>query len=325
MARVLVIGSSDIDIFATPKDMRKTSIENKRVSFELGAKVPISLKNMTLGGNGANVSVGMKKLRFESTFYTYLGSDILSRQIEEDLEAHGVDVIEDVKRGERTSLSFIMDLESDRVIFSHHEMRDYGFDTAKLPDASAIYLTSIGENWSGAYRKILDYASEKNITLAFSPGSPQLAQINELVLETVQKSTLLFMNKEEGQKILQAKGIGAAEIQDILKGLQDLNTHVVSITDGKNGSYAVSDEGIFHLPPFDIDSKSTDKTGAGDAYASGFYSAFLMGKSLVECMRWGALNAYGVMQEIGAQNGLLTHEKMQELLDSHVDFQPKAL
>ena len=60
-----------------------------------------------------------------------------------------------------------------------------------------------------------------------------------------------------------------------------------------------------------------EKTGAGDAYASGLISALVSGESFEEAMVWGALNASSVIGKTGAQNGLLTKTELVELRKKH--------
>ena len=81
----------------------------------------------------------------------------------------------------------------------------------------------------------------------------------------------------------------------------------VVITDGKNGSSAIDEKGkiySFGVLPANV----VQKTGAGDAYTSGFLAAYTQGKDIEGAMRWGAANAASVIQEIGAQKGLLSYD-----------------
>jgi sugar/nucleoside kinase (ribokinase family) len=57
-----------------------------------------------------------------------------------------------------------------------------------------------------------------------------------------------------------------------------------------------------------------ERTGAGDAFFSTVVSALCMGKSLAEALTWGPINSQSVVQQVGAQKGLLTMEKLQEFL-----------
>ena len=86
--------------------------------------------------------------------------------------------------------------------------------------------------------------------------------------------------------------------------LQRLGPKTVVITDGKNGSYATTNDGKVYYNEA-IHEEVVENTGAGDAYSTGFMGAVIMGKSIKEAIEWGAKNASSVIQHYGAQKGLL--------------------
>ena len=57
-----------------------------------------------------------------------------------------------------------------------------------------------------------------------------------------------------------------------------------------------------------------ERTGAGDAFVSTLCSCLAMGKTLEEAMTWGPINSMSVVQQVGAQKGLLSKEKIEEFL-----------
>lgn len=323
--KVLSIGSSDIDLFASPKKTDSYVQNGNTVSFNLGDKVPIDIQGMTLGGNGANVSVGMKRLGLQSSFYTYLGSDILSHHILDAIEKEKVEVLQGDDRSENASLSLIFDFKDDRVIFSHHDVAKHTIDAEKLKPYEALYLTSIGEEWTNAYKTIINFVHDNLTSLSFSPGSPQLAGINDVVFEAIACSKILFVNKQEGERLLDKRGEKSTDMKDLLKKLSILGPQIVSVTDGKNGAYACTDGQYYVTRSFIEDQVSVDKTGAGDSYASAFFSALLLEKDIKTAMQWGAVNASSVMSKIGAQEGLLTVSEIEERLALRPDFSVEML
>ncbi len=323
--KVLSIGSSDIDLFVAPQSDASYIQNENTVSFNLGDKVPIEMKAMTLGGNGANVSVGLKRLGLDSSFYTFLGKDTLSRQIVETLEKEDIEVLEGETKLENASISLIFNFKTDRIIFSHHEVQMHAIDASKLEPFQAFYLTSIGKEWEGAYKTVVDFVHSHTITLAFSPGSHQLMNINDVVLEAIACSKILFVNKEEGERILEKKGEKAADMKELLIKLSNLGPLIVSVTDGKNGSYAWTDSMCYVLPSFEEGSAGVDKTGAGDSYASGFFAAHLLQKDIKTAMKWGSANANFAMTQIGAQKGLLTQSEIESVLQGRPDFTVEML
>jgi ribokinase len=321
--RVLTVGSSVIDVFVTPDDPTKFEFNHDLVSFHLGDKIPISIERMSLGGNGANVSVALKRLDIDSIFYTYSGNDILSRQIEESIEKEGVELIREEYKG-HSDVSLIFNFEDDRTIFSHHERINHSFTYQTDQQINYIYLTSIGREWTEAYAKVLDFAKARDIPVAFSPGSQQMKDMSETFDNTVAASRMLLMNKEEAQTILDHFGMEENIMENILRKMKSWGAHIVSITDGENGAYAIDGfNNIYKISPLPVDGH--DKTGAGDSYAGAFLAGILSGKETSEAMKWGMLNAFSVMSRHGAQPGLLTPDALNMLLSEHTDLEVEKI
>ena len=52
------------------------------------------------------------------------------------------------------------------------------------------------------------------------------------------------------------------------------------------------------------------RTGAGDAFASTFTSAIILGADVPTALAWGPINSMSVVQYMGAQEGLLNREEL---------------
>jgi ribokinase len=317
---VLVVGSSVIDLFLTI-DKSHTKIEDNRVSLLLGDKIPSEIKKLCLGGNGANVSVGLTRITVPTTFYTYLGKDVLSKEIEEKLTTEGVELIAKRGENENSPLHLIFDFDSDRIIFSHYPKVNHNFSYEGGSHFDYVFLNSIADYWEEAYREVLEFARKNTTPIVFSPGSRQLDELNELVFQVIHASKFIFVNKEEAEKILEKNGKKSTDIKDILQNLSLLGPKVVSVTDGVKGAYALDEEkNIYQILPYKTNAASVDRTGAGDSYASGFLAACIQGQSVKEAMRWGAVNAWSVMSQIGAQPGLLTKTQIEKALVENNNF-----
>jgi len=310
---VLTIGSSLIDFFIQIENNDQIEIKDNKVLLPLGAKFPIDIKSLSLGGNSTNVASALNNLSISTSLYTYLGNDPLSKHIREKMEEKKIELIIDEINTTTGSLSLIFDFPTDRIIFSHHNKSEYDFDKGKInkkPDF--IFLTSIGNTWEKAYEKILSYAVENNIPFAFSPGSQQLRSMNEIFIRTVRSAKILMCNLDEAKKINGAlNGKTVEDIKELLLSLKGSGIEVLSVTDGKNGACALGAEGQIYK----INSpkpEGYEKTGAGDAYAGAFLSAFLYNKDLKTAMRWGILNALGEMKKIGAQTGQLNLNQIEK-------------
>ncbi|HRN96749.1 MAG TPA: carbohydrate kinase family protein [Candidatus Levybacteria bacterium] len=314
----LVIGSSVTDFFTQISPGDHASVSNKTVTFHLGDKIPIQITEQAMGGNGMNVSIGLTRLGLHASFYTYLGNDSYSHDIEAFLEKEGVRVYAE-KDGETSDISFILDMSDDRIIFSHHPVRDHGFSAPENQQFDKIFLSSVGDHWEEAYKKVLTYATYSQTPLIFSPGSRQLNDINDTFFSALHASESLLINKDEASEILDHFGTSYSDISSIIHGLAQLGPKVISITDGGQGAYGFNGADVFHISTLSKE-KAPEKTGAGDAYASGFLAALAHNHPIEEGMRWGSLNAHMVMQKIGAQNGLITQDELLRLLEKHDTF-----
>lgn len=318
---VLVVGSSVIDLFLN-LDSDHYKIQDKKILLDLGDKIPSSIKKTALGGNGANTSVGLTRLEIPTTFYTYLGDDFFSREIQEGLTREGVDL--DVERHDETSsaVHIILDFPQDRIILSNYSKSKHNFAPSK--DAfDWLFLTSIPDFWEDAYQKTLEFTKEHNIPLAFSPGTRQVEDKNDLVIDVVKSSKIYFSNREEAQKILDSE-YSIQNTKQLLLDVKKMGPEIASVTDGPNGAYAIDkNNNCYFIEP--TPTQGHEKTGAGDAYASGFFASILQGNDVPTSMVWGCLNSGGVMQHIGAQSGLLTSKKLDEQIKEHNNLNAKKI
>lgn len=316
--RCLVVGSSVVDLFSELDSPKSASISSQTITFNLGDKVPIDINHQAFGGNGMNVSVGLNRLGHSVTFYTYLGTDSLSANIERTLKEEGIETSIE-RNGFTSSMSFILDVNDDRIIFSHHPIKAHGFVPPANADFDYIFLSSIGAHWEEAYKNVLAFATQSGIPIAFSPGSKQLDSPNETFFSALHQSTMLIINTEEARVIASYFGETPDSIHALCSYMAKLGPKVISLTDGGNGAYAYADKTLFHIPSF-RDTGKKEKTGAGDAYASGFLSGYLKTRDVEESMRWGSINAYMAMQQVGAQNGLITQEELLNTLEKNATF-----
>ena len=324
LMHVLVVGSSVIDLFLN-LDSDHYKIQDQKVLLELGDKIPSSIKKTAMGGNGANTSVGLTRLETPTTFYTYLGDDFFSREIQEGLSREGVDL--DVERHNETNsaVHVVLDFPQDRVILTNYSKNPHGF-SPKIKTFDFLFLTTIPDFWEEAYRKTLEFASENNIQVAFSPGTRQIEDKNDLVIEVVRNSKIYFSNKEEAIRVSGVKySVKSREdMKKLLLDMKKMGPEVVSITDGLHGAYAIDREyNCFYI--IAAPTKGTEKTGAGDAYATGFFANYILGGDTQASMLWGALNAGNVMEHVGAQKGLLTHKRLDEEIKTHNNLKAEKI
>ncbi len=68
------------------------------------------------------------------------------------------------------------------------------------------------------------------------------------------------------------------------------------------------------MPPYPDPKPPYERTGAGDAFSSTFVAALALGKNVEESITWAPINSMSVVQQIGAQKGLLGELEIKEYL-----------
>lgn len=119
------------------------------------------------------------------------------------------------------------------------------------------------------------------------------------------------MNREEAVEVT---GESYDDLHALTAAFHKLGSEIVVITDGPNGSYASFDGRVVTIPNYPDPAEPLDRTGAGDAFASTIVSALALGKSMEEALTWAPINSMNVVQELGAQAGLIGQEDIKRYL-----------
>lgn len=322
---ILAIGDVVIDAFIKLKDAEthcKLNNEDCELCVRYGDKVPYESVEVCFAvGNSSNAAVSAARLGLNAALYAYVGADQNGKDCIGSLQKDGVDTTYvHVDEKNKTNYHYVLWYGVDRTILVKHEHYSYNFENIEPP--KWIYLSSLGENTLDYHIQIIDYI-EKNpeVKLAFQPGTFQMKMGAETLSRIYKKTDIFFCNVEEAQKILNET---SRDLPTLLKAMMALGPKTVVITDGINGAYAYDGTDMWFMPIYPHE--PFERTGAGDAFASTVVSAIAMGKTLGEALRLAPINSMSVTQEVGAQKGLLSLEKIEEYLaKAPVDYVLKKL
>jgi len=309
---LITIGDSTIDTFIRIHDATVECDINHReckICVKYGDKIPVDSIAHGVAGNAANVAVGCSKLGLNTAIYTNLGGDDQGKTIKEILEKERVasDYIK-LNHGKVSNLSVVLTFQGERTIFVYHQ--DWDYRLPNLANTSWVYLTSMAQSFtnSNIMDEVCRYIDKSKARLAFGPGTYQLKADIKRYPKILEKCEIIFVNLEESKRILEISESEIVNEHDLLSKMLLLGPKTVVITDGANGSY--TSDGNRNLKIGIFPTKLVEKTGAGDAYASGFMAAIISRMPLEEAMVWGAINAACAITETGTQNGLLTKEQL---------------
>ncbi|MBI2032498.1 MAG: carbohydrate kinase family protein [Candidatus Levybacteria bacterium] len=311
---VLCVGNVTIDIFLSIEEANEHVRLNdqKELIFKSGDKISINNYKVSLGGNASNVAIGMARMGHSPSLIAETGYDEFLGKIQKTLDLEGVDRSLLV-RGDRieSAMGIIINYFGDRTIFSEDVERPHKFSFSNI-SAKLIYLSSLGKDWQTPYKGVIEFLNQTQSILAFNPGSHQLDDGSDLLLQMIKHSDYLFVNKEEAKKILKTEGL---EVKDLLSKLHALGSKNVIITDGPKGAHLLNERGEYYHAGV-LETKVVERTGAGDAFASGFLSAVMYNLDSRTCLSWGIINSASVIGKVGAIDGLLRKEEIKRIARS---------
>jgi ribokinase len=322
---ILAVGDTVIDAFIRLQDAEvhcNIDNENCMLSMRFGDKIPYeSVEICNAVGNSANGAVSASRLGLSSALFAYVGDDQNGKDCFESLKKDGVDTTYlQTEAGKKTNYHYVLWYDVDRTILVKHEAFNYDFSGIEKNGVVPkwIYLSSLGENSLDLHNQIAEYlTAHPEVKLAFQPGTFQIKFGIDKLHDIYSRSNIFCCNVEEAQKIL---GEQSRDLKILLQGIAKLGHEIVLITDGMEGAYAYDSQDqkgtkaqkflfmpIYPHTPF-------ERTGAGDAFFSTIVSCLAMGKTLAEALTWGPINSQSVVQQVGAQKGLLAVEKIKEFL-----------
>lgn len=263
-------------------------------------------------GNSPNAGVAAHRLGLTTAILTDLGDDSYGKEQLGQLLAEGVstDFVR-VHTGMKSNYHFVLRFKAERTILVKHQQYPYTFPVIEVAPRY-VYLSSLADRSLPYHEMIANYLeSNPDIRLAFQPGTFQMEMGTEKLARIYKRTDIFFCNKEEAERILKVE---KTHIKKLLTGLHALGPKMVVITDGPNGAIVSDGTKIISGPMYPDPKPPVDRTGAGDAFSSTFVASLALGKTPEEALLWGPINSMSVVQEIGAQKGLLSREKLEDYL-----------
>jgi ribokinase len=298
--------------------------EHCRLSIPFGDKIPYeNVWVLPAVGNSPNAAVAASRLGLNSALVSNLGDDAEGKACLVSLEKDKVAAeFITVHPGKKTNYHYVLWFEDDRTILIKHE--NYPYTLPDLRNPKWIYLSSLGEAALSLHDPLADYLeSHPEVKLAFQPGTFQMSAGTERLKRIYARTEVFFCNKEEAQRIL---GSTEEDVKKLMEALRALGPKIVVVTDGPRGAYAQDAEASWFMPAYPDPKPPYERTGAGDAFSSTVISALALGLRLETALTWGPINSMSVVQAVGAQEGLLTREKLEMYLSSApADYKPQAI
>lgn len=285
----------------------------QELCMAFGEKIPYESATVVAAvGNASNAAVSAARLGLSSALRSYTGDDRYGAEMFEVLESEKVSTEFMVKEsGKNSNYHYVLWYGNERTILVKHE--DFTYTVPELSVSPKwVYLSSLAANSKPYHDAIVAWLAEHpDSKLAFQPGTFQMKLGKELT-GLYERSDFFICNKEEAARILEIPL--TEDVKMLMTKLAEMGPKLVVVTDGTNGAYAYDGTRFLRVPMYPDTRGPFERTGAGDAFASTVVAALALGKPLDEALLWGPINSMSVVQEVGAQKGLLSREALEQFL-----------
>lgn len=266
MKKVFVIGGTSFDHIVTLPEFPAPTPKTIHVApfYE------------TTGSTGSGKSLCLTKLGVPNRLYSIVGDDYYGHKIIDHLLEEKVDFIYDfdpsgterhfnVMNSDGGRISMFITQSSEEMAFNYpaieQSIQDADIIVLNIPAYCKHFISLLSKYDKPVWTDLHDY----------DDGNPY----HEAFIEV---SDYIFMSSDN-----------LSNYRKTMSELMEKGKELIVCTHGKNGSTVLTPEGNWINVPAIEDAKLVDSNGAGDNFFSGFMSAYLEGKSIIECMRFGTI------------------------------------
>lgn len=324
----ITIGSATRDAIFKSKEFKTIESSEfktgKALAVSLGSKIKIDEVHFTTGGAATNAAVTFTRQGLKTAAIFRIGKDVSGEAIKEEMKKENID-INFIQTDEKLATAYSVILEEnsgERTILSYRGAND-NLNPDEIPwdkfSAKWFYLTSLSGNLKFLENTVKN-AKQNNSFIAWNPGGEDLKLGLETLLPYLKNINVFLVNQEEASSFL---NIPYSDINTIFKKFDEIISGIAIITKGPNGSLASDGKNIYTAGIFK-EEKIIDRTGAGDAFGSGF-TAGLIHKNYnpkagdenksIETIKYAltlaSANATSKVEHIGAKYGLLTKSQFE--------------
>ncbi len=323
MLDIIAIGSTTQDTFLEVDcpliDWPETPLK-KALVLPFGEKLEVRQALTTIGGNAANASITFSRQGFKTACFGKIGDDTTSDFIIRRLKKEKVKPLFTIGRGQDTARSTLLLKNGERTILGYHGAantlvtEDIKWNTLK---SRAWYLSLSGES-DALLRPLLEFAKSNDIFVGFNPSGHHIHHRRQEVIDLLPLVSFLVMNEGEAAELT---GIHFEREKEVFAELDRMMPGIVAITNGEKGA-TVSDGKIIYKAGVFPEKQLADRTGAGDAFGSGFVSGLMrhapkkgpwtFAPDVIEyALRLATANATATIEHIGGTEGVLTRKEFE--------------
>ncbi|MBR9704552.1 carbohydrate kinase family protein [Candidatus Pacearchaeota archaeon] len=296
---VVTFGSAVVDVFLHTDAREKGNL----MCYNVGEKMLIKNLKFDIGGGATNTAVAFSRLSLRTGCICSVGDDENGRKILNLLKDEKISFLGKVVRDANSGYSVILDSKGgDRTILSYKGVNNkISIDDLNLRKIKTrwLYYSSLPGKSFDTQKKLASNLVRKGVKLAYNPGMYIIKNLD--VRSLIRFTHVLIVNKDEA-KLLSKKY--KKKSKNLLENLHSLGAKIVVITDKNNPVIAHDGVNSYKLIPHK-NIKPKERTGAGDAFSSGFVAGLIAGYSIEDSLKLGRKESESVILYFGAKNKLL--------------------
>jgi len=212
MFDVVCVGSATQDVFIK-SDLSKivrisdALTQKELLCYDYGSKVTVDNIEFLTGGGATNTAVSFARLGLKAAFLGKVGKDDAANSVLGELSKEGVDAVYAISSNSRaTGYSVVLiSFEGDRTVLTFRGANDSldenDVDWQLFDNTKWIYMSSLSGRSAQIAETLARRAKERNVKLAFNPGSTQLKTRIKGLGPIFQCTDVLIMNREEAEMV----------------------------------------------------------------------------------------------------------------------------
>lgn len=269
------------------------------------------------GGKGANQAIAAAKLGADVDIVVSIGNDYFGDLAFDSLVKAGVGV-EFIKRVDNastgTALVVVDESSAENMIViapgsnDHLGTDDVEMARSTIAAANCVIMQLEIPLGTVEYAAKLAHESGVRVVLDPAPGRSLSKQLLSYV-------DILTPNESEASIISGIEVTDVCSAERAAKVLCSRGPNTVIVTLGSDGLLAVSQDGTFHIPAFEVE--AVDTTGAGDAFNGALAVALAEGRSVYEGCQVAAASAALSVTRVGTSVASPVRKEVQGFLQGH--------
>ncbi len=323
--RDVILKSSLFKTLKDPKHLEKLGFKTGEAEcFALGSKLEVETPVFTIGGGAANAAVTFARQGFKTAVLAKIGDDLLGEDIVRDLKNEKITPLMAIDKEEGTAYSTILLTPQGECTILVYRGASEDLEKREVPfrklDAKWAYIAPGGINVM-LMQEIIAHLKRQGTKIAMNPSKHYLKLGAEKLKGILRWLDVVIVNREEAADLT---GMKYENERGIFKKFDDLVDGIAVMTDGPKGS-KVSDGSYLYSAGIFKEKKVADRTGAGDAFGSGFVAGLIERNDIHYALRLAAANATSKVENIGAQAGILWKKDLGQNRFKYLDLDIEPL